>query len=104
MVEATSAVSIRDFLATPLTQAGMGTSCAPSKHGRQPMKNRDELKGKFEEMKGKAKQAWSHLTGNERLRNEGVEDEAAGDVEQTLGRGRRKVGEAIEDLGEDIKR
>jgi hypothetical protein len=33
-----------------------------------------------------------------------VEDEAAGDVEQTLGRGRRKVGEAIEDLGEDIKR
>jgi len=68
------------------------------------MKNRDELKGKFEEMKGKAKQAWSHLTDNERLHNEGVEDEAAGDVEQTLGRGRRKVGEAIEDLGKDIKR
>jgi uncharacterized protein YjbJ (UPF0337 family) len=72
--------------------------------GRQPMKNRDELKGKSEEMKGKAKQAWGDLTDNERLRNEGVEDEAAGDVQETLGRGRRKVGEAIEDLGKDIKR
>jgi uncharacterized protein YjbJ (UPF0337 family) len=68
------------------------------------MKNKDELKGKSEEMKGKAKQAWGDLTDDERLRNEGVEDEAAGDVRQTLGRGRRKVGEAIEDLGKDIKR
>jgi uncharacterized protein YjbJ (UPF0337 family) len=68
------------------------------------MKNQDELKGKSEELKGKAKQAWGDLTDNERLRNEGVEDEAAGDVEQTLGRGRRKVGEAIEDLGKNLKR
>ena len=68
------------------------------------MKNKDELKGKSEEMKGKAKQAWGDLTDDERLRNEGVADEAAGDVQETLGRGRRKVGEAIEDLGKDIKR
>ena len=68
------------------------------------MKNQDELRGKSEEVKGKAKQAWGDLTDNERLRNEGIDDEAADDVEQTLGRGRRKVGEAIEDLGKDIKR
>jgi uncharacterized protein YjbJ (UPF0337 family) len=68
------------------------------------MKNEDELKGKAEELKGKAKQAWGDLTDDERLRKEGVADEAAGDVEQTLGRGRRKVGEAIEDLGKNIKR
>ena len=68
------------------------------------MKNEDELRGKSEQVKGKAKQAWGDLTNDERLRNEGLDDEAAGDVEETLGRGRRKVGEAIEDLGKDIKR
>jgi uncharacterized protein YjbJ (UPF0337 family) len=68
------------------------------------MKNREELKGKSEELKGKAKQAWADLTDDEQLRNEGVEDEAAGDVHETLGRSRRKVGEAIEDLGKNIKR
>ena len=68
------------------------------------MKNQDELKGRSEELKGKAKQAWGDLTNDERLRNEGTEDEAAGDVQEGLGRGRRKVGEAIEDLGKGIKR
>jgi hypothetical protein len=33
-----------------------------------------------------------------------VDDEAAGGVEETLGRGRRKVGKAIEDLGKNITR
>jgi uncharacterized protein YjbJ (UPF0337 family) len=68
------------------------------------MKNQDELKGRSEELKGRAKQAWGDLTNDERLRNEGAEDEAAGDVQEGLGRGRRKVGEAIEDLGKGIKR
>jgi uncharacterized protein YjbJ (UPF0337 family) len=68
------------------------------------VKNQDELRGKSEELKGKAKQAWGDLTGNEQLRNEGVEDEAAGDVQEAVGRGRRKFGEAIENLGKDIKR
>jgi hypothetical protein len=33
-----------------------------------------------------------------------VADEAAGDVQEGFGRGRRKVGEAIEDIGEKLKR
>jgi uncharacterized protein YjbJ (UPF0337 family) len=45
------------------------------------MKNRDELDGKAEQVKGKAKQAWGDLTDNERLHDEGVADEAAGDVQ-----------------------
>ena len=68
------------------------------------MKNRDELKGKSEELKGKAKQAWADLTDDERLRKEGLDDEAAGDTTEIIGRGRRKMGEAIEDLGKEIKR
>jgi uncharacterized protein YjbJ (UPF0337 family) len=66
--------------------------------------NRDELDGKAEQIKGKVKQAAGDLTDDDRLRDEGVADEAAGDVQEGFGRARRKVGEAIEDLGEEIKR
>ena len=68
------------------------------------MKNRDELDGKSEQVKGKVKQAWGDLTDDERLHDEGVADEAVGEAREGIGRARRKVGEAIEDLGEDIKR
>jgi uncharacterized protein YjbJ (UPF0337 family) len=66
--------------------------------------NQDELDGKSNQVKGKAKQAWADVTDNERLHDEGVADEAGGEVQEDLGRARRKVGEAIEDLGEDLKR
>jgi uncharacterized protein YjbJ (UPF0337 family) len=66
--------------------------------------NRDEIKGKSEQVKGKIKQAAGDLTDDERLHDEGVADEAAGDVQEGFGRARRKVGEAIEDIGKDIKR
>jgi uncharacterized protein YjbJ (UPF0337 family) len=64
----------------------------------------DELKGKGEALKGKAKQALGDLTDNERLRSEGVADEASGEARESVGRAKRKVGEAIEDIGERIKR
>lgn len=66
--------------------------------------NRDELEGKAEALKGKMKQAAGDLTDDERLRNEGVADEVAGDTQDTLGRGRRKAGEFIEDVGKSIKK
>jgi uncharacterized protein YjbJ (UPF0337 family) len=66
--------------------------------------NRDELDGKAKAMKGKVKQAAGDLTDNERLRDEGVADEAVGTAQDTVGRARRKLGETIEDIGEDIKR
>jgi uncharacterized protein YjbJ (UPF0337 family) len=66
--------------------------------------NRDELKGKSQQVKGKIKQAAGDLTDDERLHGEGVADEAAGDVQEGYGRARRKVGEAIEDIGKNIKR
>ena len=55
--------------------------------------NRDEFDGKTEQVKGKIKQGVGDLTDNERLHDEGVADEA-----------KRKVGEAIEDLGDKIKK
>jgi len=66
--------------------------------------NRDELDGKVDQLKGKMKQATGDLTDNQQLHDEGVADEAAGDVQEGFGRGRRKVGEAIEDIGDAIKR
>jgi uncharacterized protein YjbJ (UPF0337 family) len=66
--------------------------------------NRDEIEGAAEAAKGKLKQAAGDLTDNDRLHDEGVADEAAGDTQQAIGKGRRKVGEVIEDIGEKIKR
>jgi uncharacterized protein YjbJ (UPF0337 family) len=66
--------------------------------------NQDELDGKVDKLKGKVKQAAGDLTDNEELHDEGVADEAAGSVQEGFGKARRKVGEAIEDIGENIKR
>ena len=66
--------------------------------------NRDELEGKKDQLKGKVKQAAGDLTDNPDLHNEGVVDEAAGKTQDAIGHGRRKVGEAIEDIGKTIKR
>jgi uncharacterized protein YjbJ (UPF0337 family) len=65
--------------------------------------NRDELKGKTEQVKGRAKQAVGDLTNDEKLHDEGVADEAVGEAQEGFGRARRKVGETIEDIGEKLK-
>ena len=66
--------------------------------------NKDELDGRADQIKGKLKQAAGDLTDDERLHDEGVADEASGDVQEGVGRARRKVGEAVEDLGNKLKR
>jgi uncharacterized protein YjbJ (UPF0337 family) len=66
--------------------------------------NRDEIEGKAEAIKGKVKQAAGHLTNDPKLHDEGVVDEAAGKTQDTIGRGRRKVGEAVENIGKTIKK
>jgi uncharacterized protein YjbJ (UPF0337 family) len=65
--------------------------------------NRDELEGKTDQAKGKAKQAWGDVTNNDRLRDEGVADETAGNVQEGFGKARRKVGETMEDIADQIK-
>ena len=66
--------------------------------------NRDELKGRMRELKGKAKQATGDLTDDERLRRRGLDDEARGKAQADVGRARRKLGERIEDAGKRLKR
>jgi len=66
--------------------------------------NRDELEGKLDRAKGEVKQAFGDATNNDRIHDEGVVDEASGKVQEGFGTARRKVGEVVEDLGENIKR
>lgn len=66
--------------------------------------NEDELKGKAKSIKGRVKQGLGDMTDDEQLRDEGVADEVSGEVQEGFGKARRKVGDAIEDLGDKLKR
>lgn len=68
------------------------------------MKSQDELNGKAESMKGRIKQAAGDLADDERLHDEGVADEAVGKTQEAFGRTKRKVGEALDDVADDLKR
>ena len=66
------------------------------------MWNKDELQGKAERLKGRVKESVANVNNDEQLREEGVADQASGAVQEGFGRGRRKVGNAIKDLGKKI--
>jgi uncharacterized protein YjbJ (UPF0337 family) len=66
------------------------------------MWNKDEVSGKVDKVKGRVKESAGEANNDEQLRQEGIEDQAAGDVQETFGKGRRKVGEAIKDVGGKI--
>lgn len=66
------------------------------------MWNKDEVRGKSDQIKGGVKKGVGDLTNDENLRNEGEADEAAGKIEEGVGKGRRKVGEAIKELGDKL--
>ena len=66
--------------------------------------NRDELEGKFDKAKGKTKETIGRTLNDRDLEHEGQAEHTGGQVKEGFGKARRKVGEAIEDIGDDIKR
>ena len=66
--------------------------------------NRDEAEGKFDQAKGKTKEVLGRAIDDRELEDEGTSDRAGGKVKEGFGKARRKVGEAIEDLGDKISR
>ena len=66
------------------------------------MWNKDEVQGKADQAKGKIKEVVGDLNNDEQLRDEGTAEKATGQVEEAYGKGRRKVGDAIKDLGKKI--
>jgi uncharacterized protein YjbJ (UPF0337 family) len=66
--------------------------------------NNDEIKGKYEQAKGSIKEGFGRMTGDEKMEAEGSADKVKGDVQEGWGSAKRNVGEAIEDVGDAIKR
>jgi uncharacterized protein YjbJ (UPF0337 family) len=70
---------------------------------RSGLMNQDEINGKVDKLKGRVKQGVGKATDDQRLHDEGVADEAAGNVEEGFGKARRKVGDALHDVAHKIK-
>ena len=66
--------------------------------------NNDELEGKWDQAKGKTKETIGRALNDDDLEAEGHADDAGGQVKEGFGKARRKVGEAIEDVGDAISR
>jgi uncharacterized protein YjbJ (UPF0337 family) len=66
--------------------------------------NKDEIEGKFDQAKGKVKEGVGRAVDDRELENEGRADNTGGKVQEGFGTARRKVGEAIDDIGDAIKR
>ena len=60
--------------------------------------NTAELKGNWNELKGKLKQQYADLTDDDLLYEEGKEDELYGKVQQKLGKTKEEVQKIISDL------
>ena len=66
------------------------------------MKYEDEVKGKGKQVKGAVKEQLGKLTGNRDLERSGTADRVEGDVQEGFGKTKRKIGEAVEKVGERI--
>ena len=60
--------------------------------------NTTELKGNWNELKGKLKQQYADLTDDDLLYEEGKEDEIYGKLQQKLGKTKEEVQQIISDL------
>ena len=66
--------------------------------------NRDEVEGKFDRAKGTVKENVGRALDDRDLESEGAADRAKGNVQEGWGTAKRKVGEAVEDIGDAIKK
>jgi len=60
--------------------------------------NTTELKGNWNELKGKLKQKYADLTDDDLLYEEGKEDEVYGKIQQKLGKTKEEVQQIFSDL------
>jgi uncharacterized protein YjbJ (UPF0337 family) len=66
--------------------------------------NDDEMKGKWDQASGAVKDKVGEATGDRDLETEGEAQRAGGNLQEGFGTARRKVGDAVEDIGDAIKR
>ncbi|HEY3101179.1 MAG TPA: CsbD family protein [Methylomirabilota bacterium] len=65
--------------------------------------NRDEIRGKAEKAKGYIKEETGEAINDPELEAEGRSERAAGKVREGFGKAKRKVGEAVDDIVDDIE-
>ena len=65
--------------------------------------NRDEIRGKAEKAKGYVKEETGEAINDPELEAEGRGERAAGKLREGFGKAKRKVGEAVDDIVDDIE-
>ena len=65
--------------------------------------NRDEVEGKFDQAKGALKENVGRAVGDREMEAEGAADRASGNVQEGFGTAKRKVGDAVKDIGDKIR-
>jgi len=66
--------------------------------------NKAEMRGKINKVKGTVKENLGHAIGNRSMEKHGVADRRKGNVQETLGKARRKVGDAVKGLGNTLRK
>jgi uncharacterized protein YjbJ (UPF0337 family) len=66
--------------------------------------NDDEVQGNVDKASGTVKENIGRALGDPILENEGADQRSNGDIQAGFGKARRKVGEAVEVLGEKLGR
>jgi uncharacterized protein YjbJ (UPF0337 family) len=65
--------------------------------------NRDEIRGKAEKAKGYIKEETGEAINDPDLEAEGRGERAAGKLREGFGKTKRKIGEAVDDVVDDMK-
>jgi uncharacterized protein YjbJ (UPF0337 family) len=66
--------------------------------------NKAEIRGKINKAKGTVKENVGHAVGNRRMENDGAANRRKGSAQETLGKARRKIGDAVKDLGNRLRK
>jgi len=64
--------------------------------------NEDEVKGNLNKASGTVKENVGRALGDPVVESEGAYQRAGGDIQAGFGKARRKVGEAVKDLGDKL--
>ena len=65
--------------------------------------NKTEMRGKINKAKGAVKEKVGHAVGDRNMEKEGAAARSKGSMQETVGRARRKVGDAVKGLGKTIR-
>ena len=66
--------------------------------------NNDEVEGKLDQAKGAVKENVGRAIGDRDMETEGAVDRASGNVQEGYGETKRKVGDAIKDVGDAVRK